>query len=426
MHFESLEHDASLAAVTALQQELSEADSEMAMLTSFARRFREIAAVTSVIELDTRGLAPGEFRVADRLQVAGLAQHDGHASWAQSIPAQTSAVLSEIVRTPTPKLVRAIRPVDDDVLAPSIETEQDAVGIPVFIDGNVDEWLILLTDPGSLGGAMHVRSAMSNVNLLSRSLQQQSLIDRNRGLAESLQREIDAVARVQQSMLPSSLPDIRDLTFSARYRPSAIAGGDYYDYVRFDDGTVGVVIADVSGHGPAAAVVMAVLRTILAASAEFKRPPANIVEEANRILHGGMAPGMFVTAFFIGLDPETGHGTCMNAGHHPPLIRSADGDVRRLSCDASIPLGITHEIDPAGGPVQLEPGDTLILFTDGITEAGDPSNELYGETRLMSAVRSAPDGSPDGILAAIDEDVARFLDGAAAADDQCMIAMRFR
>lgn len=234
-------------------------------------------------------------------------------------------------------------------------------------------------------------------------------------------QEFDDIAALQRHLLPSSIPTIPGYDFAVLYRPSHAAGGDYYDFQRFPDGRLGFMIADVAGHGAAAAVMMAVLRGACAAFRAFERIRENAAQDLNSIINEVAVPGVFVTAFLVSLDPPTGRVFCGNCGHPSALIRRSAGSIETLDTARDLPLGIIEAIDPPMISATLEPGDSLILYTDGITEARNHSREFYSEARLRAAILGSGCTTSEALLTSISTSVAEHEQGVRQGDDQCLL-----
>ena len=212
---------------------------------------------------------------------------------------------------------------------------------------------------------------------------------------------------------------------AALYRPSDYAGGDYYDFRRFDDGSIGFIIADVAGHGPAAAVVMAMLRTAASIYRNLNMPSDQVAGDLNRMLWDGLSDGVFVTACFAQLQPDTGALNYARAGHCPARLRRADGRVLTLDAGGGPPLGVLPDLTTEGGSETLAPGDAIVLYTDGITEAFDAGGEMFGEARLDAAIRDCDAGGADTMLRSIIARTDAHTAGHTRSDDQCALVVRY-
>jgi sigma-B regulation protein RsbU (phosphoserine phosphatase) len=235
------------------------------------------------------------------------------------------------------------------------------------------------------------------------------------------------VAEIQRALLPPTLPDIPGIDVAASYKTAARAGGDYYDFFDLGDGRWGLLIADVSGHGTPAAVVMAMLRTILHATCYQCATPSKLLSHANRQLcdQYDRFSGTFVTAFYGILDPaeRTLHYSC--AGHNPPLLVDRAVNVSELNDAHSLPLAVELESTFPEAQVRLAPGDTLLLYTDGITEAVNEAGTMYGRQRLLSCVREDVPNAQH-IIDCVTHKLMGFTRNLPQNDDQTLLALRIR
>lgn len=243
--------------------------------------------------------------------------------------------------------------------------------------------------------------------------------------AAALRQELSIAARMQASILPTTFPDAdAPLAIWGAATPAREVGGDFFDFFDLPDGRTAVVIADVSGKGVPAALFMVLSRTLTRAAAPDALGPAECVAKVNRLLAAENPETMFVTLFYGVMDPQTGQMTYANAGHNAPYVIGADGAVRPLVPAGGPALGVFEDIEYDEATVQIGADETLILFTDGVTEAMDPDNQEYGEPRLEALLATLADAAPDQIVQGIEADVVSFANGAPQADDLTMMAIR--
>ena len=243
--------------------------------------------------------------------------------------------------------------------------------------------------------------------------------------AAALRQELSIAARMQASILPTAFPGAdAPLAIWGAATPARDVGGDFFDYFDLPDGRIAVVIADVSGKGVPAALFMVLSRTLTRAAAPDGGGPADCVAKVNRLLAAENPETMFVTLFYGFIDPETGLMTYANAGHNAPYLVGADGAVRALEPAGGPALGVIDDIDYGEATVEIGSAETLVLFTDGVTEAMDPENSEYGEERLEAVLATCGEAAPDEVIRRIEADVAGFADGAPQADDLTMMAIR--
>jgi sigma-B regulation protein RsbU (phosphoserine phosphatase) len=230
-------------------------------------------------------------------------------------------------------------------------------------------------------------------------------------------------------LLPQDLPQIHGFEVATFYQTSARAGGDYYDFFPLGDRAWGVFIADVSGHGTPAAVLMAVTHAIAHTRPGPPKPPSQVLSHLDRHLAGSYTTsGAFVTAFYAALDPDTRRLTYSTAGHNPPRLLRA-GRILSLDKGGGLPLGISGTETYTDTGLSLEPGDLLVLYTDGITEAAATTNgpgprELFGVERLDQLLISAGSTSAQACIERICAEVASFTGNAPPTDDQTLVVLR--
>ncbi len=225
------------------------------------------------------------------------------------------------------------------------------------------------------------------------------LVDRVR-----VRDELEVARELQAELLPNASPDLAGWSFAHSYRTAAEVGGDYYDFTRLPDGRLALAVGDASGHGMAAGLVMAIANATLKTALDLDPAPAQVAALLNRTLCRTGTRRTFLSLFYALLDPASGRLEFVGAGHPFPLLLRRDGHVEELG-SGSLPLGLRNPLDPPTAEAQLAPGDILILFTDGLVEATDPTGEhAFGFDRLTNLVRSG--GSPrmvhDRVLAAFD------------------------
>jgi serine phosphatase RsbU (regulator of sigma subunit) len=241
-----------------------------------------------------------------------------------------------------------------------------------------------------------------------------------------VQEEINLARNVQLAILPQHFPDEPDWSVHACMFPARELGGDFYDCFALPDGRQGVVVADVSGKGVGAAFFMTVSRTVLLDKAMTGLLPSEALALANDLLCERNPMELFVTACYGIYDPRDGSLIYANAGHHPPLLRRVSGIVESLPSSMDIALGILPSMEYTDHVATLARGDTLLLYTDGVTEAFDSNGMAYGDDRLhgwMAAI--TPGIGAADLVASLVRDVADFVDGADASDDlTCLVLCR--
>ena len=245
---------------------------------------------------------------------------------------------------------------------------------------------------------------------------------------ERINGELNIARDIQLNILPKGVPPLppRDrFDLHALIEPAREVGGDFYDYFPVDDDRLCFVIADVSGKGVPAALFMAMSMTLLKATAREGLPPERILAKVNEELSRDNEVNMFVTLFCGILDTSTGELVFANAGHNPPLVLRSAGDITFLRTVNGLALGVMEEAPYRRESLRLEAGDTLLLYTDGVTEAMDPTDELYGDQRLQRAVEELAGKPLPEMTAGLLEGVTAFAAGAAQSDDITIMAVRY-
>ena len=243
---------------------------------------------------------------------------------------------------------------------------------------------------------------------------------------KQMQEELRAAQALQAAILPQQFPSTPSYQCDALMVPALQLGGDFYDLFAIDDDHLAVAIADVSGKGVRAAFFMAISRTILQNTGKEGHAPGECLRRANDLLCQTNPMTMFVTVFYGVLNIRTGTFRYANGGHNPPhLVQSADGSVRRIPPTGGMALGIMDDMDYAEGEVQLTPGDTVFLYTDGVSEAMDVDGNEFTEERLTKTLSHTETLPIDRVLQRVRDDVKVFVGEAAQSDDLTCLVLRY-
>jgi sigma-B regulation protein RsbU (phosphoserine phosphatase) len=239
-----------------------------------------------------------------------------------------------------------------------------------------------------------------------------------------LESELELSQVVQRALLPQRVPNIKGVELAAFSRPSEIIGGDYFDFFKFRDGTHGLVIADVSGHGVSAAMLMSSLQMALRTMAPDTDSPAEILERINRFYIHNIHFTTFVTVFLARFDPNTLTLTYINAGHNPPAVRRRkDSTIIWLKPTAPA-IGLAEEFHPTMESIAFSEGDSLLLYTDGVTEVMNISNEEFGQERLAELVHQNAERPAPDLLQAVRQALSAFGGNRPLVDDVTMVALK--
>lgn len=239
-----------------------------------------------------------------------------------------------------------------------------------------------------------------------------------------LESELELSQIVQRALMPQRPPVISGVEVAAFSRPAEIIGGDYFDFFKFKDGTHGLVIADVSGHGVSAGMLMSSLQTALQTMAPDTDSPAEILERINRFYIHNIRFTTFVTVFLARYDSDERTLTYVNSGHNPPAIfRRNAPDVRWLTRTAPA-IGLSEHYLPTTESVKLSDGDVLFLYTDGLTEALNNNMEQFGSERLAEFIQHAADLSASDVLQAVRQGISSHSGDIPLADDLTLVALK--
>jgi sigma-B regulation protein RsbU (phosphoserine phosphatase) len=295
----------------------------------------------------------------------------------------------------------------------------------------------LMTSDDEIVGAIHIDTVdparafdEADLELFWAIASQGALAIQNAELLEQalekrvLQRDLELANQVQLGLLPQKRPETSNFEFFDYYRAAKHIGGDYYDYIRLPGDRIAVIVADVSGHGAAAALLM----TKLAAEARFCLAtfdrPADVVNRLNKLLCDDGVEDRFVTMVMIILKTASAELTVVNAGHFAPLCSDQNGNLTELAPEiAGIPLGVNEDFEYQQEDVKISNGDVVVLYTDGIVEAMNPEGEQFGRERFRKRMTSTHP-SLDELGAQLIDDVKRFADQQPQSDDICLVCVR--
>ncbi|HEX5226675.1 MAG TPA: SpoIIE family protein phosphatase [Bryobacteraceae bacterium] len=237
-------------------------------------------------------------------------------------------------------------------------------------------------------------------------------------------KELDQAAEIQRNLLPVQVPEVSGVDLAGYNAACRGVGGDYYDFLTYPDGRVGVLVGDVAGKGMPAALLMSSLQARVQVLFDDPTNLAALVTRLNRIISSNCPANRFIT-FFIGvLEPKTGELTYVNAGHNPPLVAHADGSVQKLEGTGLI-LGILGMAQYQQSSCHLDPGDVLLLFSDGVTEPVRPgTDEEFGEDRLAQILAGLRDQEAKSIIKSVNEKLEAFTEGAPPPDDITLVVAK--
>jgi len=316
-------------------------------------------------------------------------------------------------------------------IRPEIEGEADVV--------NADRLLMAvpLSIKNDLFGVMLIEEAENGRRFRSRRIEiingiaqqaalaiQNDLLQQEMVVRERLETEVQLARQIQQTFIPQFLPTHDAWQFAARWRTARQVGGDFYDVIELPNHKLGIFIADVADKGMPAALFMALTRTLVRAAVNEMHSPAEVLRRVNDQLLPDTQQGMFVTAVYGVLDTENGDFTFVNAGHNPPFWVKGSGLIEKLTRTA-VALGVMEQPSMQERTVSLAAGDTLLLYTDGLTEAFSPDGSLFGDSRLMDALRAIQSThTADQVLVLVEHRLNEFIESVPLGDDLTMLAVR--
>ena len=242
----------------------------------------------------------------------------------------------------------------------------------------------------------------------------------------SLQNELDVASKMQQSILPREFPQRDDYEVFANMAPARNVGGDFYDLLQLDDGRIGLAVADVSDKGVPAALFMMSTRTLLKGAAIGRGDPGKVLREVNDLLNESNETAMFVTVLYGVYDPANRDLTYANGGHNTPLVVHADGSSTELSLTGGVALGVMPELPYAQETVTLAKDDTVVLYTDGVTEAMNADGEEFGVDRLRDVFAANPPQGSEEANRTVFEAVHAFAGDTPQSDDVTCLVFRPR
>ncbi|MBN1179147.1 MAG: GAF domain-containing protein [Anaerolineae bacterium] len=350
--------------------------------------------------------APGDFPLLDVVRERGrvLSYPDDvkEADASYFVPEHIADRFLTHASAPTSPLTAVPLAVKDDVLGVMLLEERGAAR------RFREKWTQIITGIADQA-ALAIQSDML----------QQEMVGRER-----LERELQLAHEIQQTFIPTELPSLPGMELAATWRAARQVAGDFYDIFELPDGRVGLVIADVADKGMPAALFMTLTRTLMRAAALEETSTSAALARVNTLLVPDAKHGMFVTAMYAIFSPASGELNYANAGHTLPLlIRAQGGDIEQF-CKGGMALGVMDGVRFEERSVILEPGDVVVFFTDGVTEAYSPQGGIYGNERLWDTIREAGHGSAEEMLEAVVGSVLDFAGGPYLSDDLTLLILR--
>jgi sigma-B regulation protein RsbU (phosphoserine phosphatase) len=414
-----------LAHIVETMREMSTHTDPQQMVQSYGNRMRRLVPDNTFIAISRRDLPAQQYRITRTTKWNNTIN-----PWKErdKLPVFEGGLLGKLLYDGKPQLLPHLEISRDDPAFDFLEGQQSLIAIPHFDQGEAINMVIILRkekdgfDPNEFPEQVWIS------NLFGRATHNLVLREQVQDAFDAVDRELKAVAAIQRSLLPKKLPNIPGLDLAAFYHTSARAGGDYYDIYPLPGNLWGILIADVSGHGTPAAVLMAVTHSIVHSYPGPAAPPGEMLQYVNQRLSAAYTSDVeaFVTAFYGVYDPATKKLTYANAGHPPPrLKRCSTGTLHTVDGERSLPLGIFDGTTYPQQSVELIQGDQLLFYTDGITEAHNHAGEMYGTARL-DGVLSNCGITAQGLLDEVISNLDAFTQGRHAEDDRTLVVMKVR
>ena len=271
--------------------------------------------------------------------------------------------------------------------------------------------------------------AKSFATLSGRTVEYIKQITRITAEKERIGAELNVAAKIQADMLPRIFPpypNTKEFDLFASMTPAKEVGGDFYDFFMIDDNHIALVMADVSGKGVPAALFMVIAKTLIKDRTLQGGTPSEILEDVNAQLCEGNEASLFVTVWLAIIDLKTGEGMAANAGHEHPALKSKGGEFHLVEYRHSPAVAVMEGMKFREHSFKLEPGDTVFVYTDGVPEATDRNNKLFGTDRMLEALNKDPEANPETILKNVSEGINAFIGDAEQFDDTTMLSFHYK
>ena len=431
--------DENLDYIVSMMRDLSRQQSPEDLVRVYSQRMTAMMPVDRLVTLSRRDMPAGTFRITrdSRWGERPDPWRDTHRH-----PVLNGGLLGELLYGNRPVVIDDLagRYAPDDPARPVFEGVRSLLALPLFDGGEALNMVVMLREAVAAFPHGIIPQQVLTSNLFGRATTTLVLSEdlkestgRAKAAYEAVDKELAVVAEIQRSLLPAELPPCGALRLASHYETAERAGGDYYDFFPLPDGEMGILVADVSGHGTAAAVIMAVCHSIAHTLADLDPPrrPGTLLASLNRALCARYTgeTGTFVTAFYAVFNPANRRLTWCSAGHNPPRIKPGCGRPPfGLTGPIHLPLGIDPGEDYRDAETDFSAGDLLVLYTDGITEARDPAGEpgdLFGTDRLDAVLADCGLQSRqvvERIVAAVNE----FSGHAPPTDDRTLLVAQVR
>ena len=413
---------ARLAVSVAVMRELSQYSDPQEMYAVFTRRMAQLFPVSRQLSISRRGLRSPQYRVT-RFNL----WTDPINPWKEAyrLPIHEGGLLAQLLYADEPRVMEELVLEADDPANAYLGGQRSLLAIPHFDQGTAQNMVILAREDADAFPRDRIADLVLLGNLFARATQTLVLSQAVKEAYDAVDYELRSVADIQKSLLPSSTPRVPGLDVAVHYQTAKRAGGDYYDFFPLSGGRLGVLIADASGHGAPAAVLMAVAHSIAHSQPEAPDRPGDLLTRLNAHLTRQYTrqSGNFMTAFYGVFDPANETLTYSSAGHNPPRLVRHEGGLVALNRAQRLPLGIKAEEVYVDQTAPLRPDDLALFFTDGVIEAVNADGDVFGSDRIDAALRICPP-SAERLIQNILRELSAFTAGVPVADDRTLVVVK--
>ncbi|MBI1346014.1 SpoIIE family protein phosphatase [bacterium] len=408
-----------LSHIVATMREMSLQTDPQVMVKVYGQRMQELMPVDRRLSLSRRGLTEPQYRIT---RFSGWLDEINPWKEEERLPLLSGGLLAELIYSDEPRIINDLDLDPADPAHEYLQGQHSLLALPLYDQGVAMNMVVVTRKERGAFRPEELPERVWMSNLFGRATQNLVLAEHLDQAYRDVDRELKAVADIQRSLLPAQLPHILTMKLATHYQTSQRAGGDYYDFFPLKNGRWGILIADVSGHGTPAAVMMAITHCIAHMHHGAAEHPSDLLRFLNDHLtarYTGVS-GHFVTAFYAIYDPRTRRLMYASAGHNPPrLRRCGTRSIVPLNRANYLPLGIAPQLEYRDGEIDLQSGDRLVLYTDGITEAAR-GGELFGVERLDDLISDCG-REPSATLGRVLEAIEEFTQGDPPSDDRTLV-----
>jgi len=409
--------------IVSTMQELSRQTDPQDMVSTYAKRMRMLMPADCSVSLSRRQLKTPMVRVT---RYTGWEETIDPWREPGKLPVLYDGLFAKLIYANEPQVIDDLSLDEKDPARKFVDGMRSILAIPLYDQGEALNMVILGRSEPNAFNIEQLPEWVWMSNLFGRATQTLVLKREMQEMYEEIERDLDRVAQIQKALLPEKIPAIPTMQIAAYYQTSARAGGDYYDFLELPDGRWGILIADVSGHGTPAAVVMSITHGMVHTYDGPTDKPSQLLTYLNEKLYQRYTNniGGFVTAFYGIYNPTTHSLEYASAGHNPPRIkRCTDGSIISLDQAQALPLGIADGVDYIDAEHTLVPGDQIVLYTDGITEAMDQQGHMFGTERLDMGLANCM-LTADGLIETVINGVNDFTANHPADDDRTLLVAK--